>query len=536
MTEEQKHFQTIQDLLTAGGKMTRREFIRKAAILGIGMTAASGMWSKSVQAAQPKRGGHFILGMGHGSTTDSLDPATQENFFATNFGYTRHNHIAEVSPEGKIVPELAESWEATPDAKTWHFKVRKGVQFHNGQSLEANDFVTSVNHHRDKDSKSPAKALLKNMVDIKANGKHEFTITLKSGDAGFPYIISDYHIPIMPTKDGKTDWASGIGAGGYKVDSYEPGVSARMTRFPNYWKLPHRAHFDSIEMLTIADTAARTTALKTGSIHCMDRADLKTVHLLKRVPGLRIEDVTGFAHYSMPMHTQKAPFDNNDVRLALKLAIDREKILKTVLRGYGKVGNDHPISPANEFYASELPQRVYDPEKAKYHVKKAGLGSLTVKLHAAEAAFAGATDAAILAREHAAKAGIKIEVVRAPNDGYWSNIWTKVGWCMCYWGGRPTEDWMFTTAYAADAAWNDAHWKHDRFNKLLKEGRAELDPKKRRTIYVEMQQIVRDEGGTAVPLFNNYVGACIDKLKHGPHIAGNWDLDGAKINERWWFA
>jgi peptide/nickel transport system substrate-binding protein len=95
---------------------------------------------------------------------------------------------------------------------------------------------------------------------------------------------------------------------------------------------------------------------------------------------------------------------------------------------------------------------------------------------------------------------------------------------------------MFTTAYAADAAWNDAHWEHKRFNELLIKGRAELDPKKRREIYVELQSIVRDEGGTVVPLFNNYVFACADKVKHGPHIAGNWDLDGEKINERWWFA
>ena len=337
MTEKQKQFETIESLLAAGKKMTRREFIRNAAILGIGMTAASGMWSKTVEAAKPKKGGHFVLAMGHGSTTDSLDPATQENFFATNFGYTRHNHIAEYSPEGKLIPELAESWEATPDAKTWHFKVRKGVEFHNGQTIEANDFVVSINHHRGEDSKSPAKALFKAIDDIKTDGKYAFTIKLKSGDAGFPYIISDYHVPVMPTKDGKTDWQSGIGAGPYVVDSYEPGVSMRSHRFPNYWKLPDRAHFDSIEMLTIADTSARTNALKTGQIHAMDRCDLKTVHLLKRMPGIRIIDTTGFAHYTMPMHTKKAPFDNNDVRLALKLAIDREAILKTVLRGYGIV-------------------------------------------------------------------------------------------------------------------------------------------------------------------------------------------------------
>jgi peptide/nickel transport system substrate-binding protein len=199
------------------------------------------------------------------------------------------------------------------------------------------------------------------------------------------------------------------------------------------------------------------------------------------------------------------------------------------------VGNDHPISPANEFYASELPQRVYDPEKAKYHLKKAGLSKLKVKLQTAEAAFTGAPDVALLCKEHAAKAGIDIDVVRAPNDGYWSNVWLKAGWCMCYWYGRPTEDFMFSTVYAEDASWNETHWKHERFNKLLIEGRAELDPKKRREIYVEMQRSVRDEGGSVIPLFNDYVFACNDKAKSGK-ISGNINCDGGKLCERWWFA
>jgi peptide/nickel transport system substrate-binding protein len=207
-----------------------------------------------------------------------------------------------------------------------------------------------------------------------------------------------------------------------------------------------------------------------------------------------------------------------------------------VLRGYGAPANDHPISPANEFFAKDLPQRVYDPDKAKFHVKRSGVGKLKVKLHAADAAFAGAVDAAVLCKEYARKADIDIEVVRVPDDGYWSDTWTNVGWCMCYWGGRPTEDWMFSTAYAADAPWNDAHWEHERFNKLLVMGRAELNYKKRAEIYAEMQQICRDEGGTIVPLYNNYVFAGTDKLQHGPNLAGNWDLDGFKIGERWWFA
>jgi peptide/nickel transport system substrate-binding protein len=126
-------------------------------------------------------------------------------------------------------------------------------------------------------------------------------------------------------------------------------------------------------------------------------------------------------------------------------------------------------------------------------------------------------------------------VVREPNDGYWSNVWMAKPWCMCYWGGRPTEDWMFSTAYAASATWNDTFWKHGRFNKLLLEARTELNEAKRREMYVEMQTIVSNEGGVVIPMFNNHLFAMSTKVQHG-EMAGNWDLDGYKALERWWFA
>ena len=140
----------------------------------------------------------------------------------------------------------------------------------------------------------------------------------------------------------------------------------------------------------------------------------------------------------------------------------------------------------------------------------------------------------LLYREHAAKTGITINVVREPNDGYWSNVWMKKPWSAVYWGGRPTEDWMFSTAYAEGAAWNDSFWVHERFNQLLKEARTELNEAKRRDMYVEMQQIVSNEGGVVVPMFANYVFAMNNNVQHDV-MAANWSLDGNKGAERWWF-
>jgi peptide/nickel transport system substrate-binding protein len=158
-----------------------------------------------------------------------------------------------------------------------------------------------------------------------------------------------------------------------------------------------------------------------------------------------------------------------------------------------------------------------------------------VELSAAEGAYAEAVNAAVLYKEHAAKSGIEINVIREPNDGYWKSVWMKKAFCAVYWSGRPTPDWMFTLAYSEGSNWNDTYWKHDRFNKLLLQARAELDQAKRREMYIEMQTIVRNEGGTVIPVFANWVFAMNKKVQHG-EMAGNWDLDGAKGAERWWFA
>jgi peptide/nickel transport system substrate-binding protein len=524
----------LQRLLRSA-QISRRAFMSRAAALGITTGLASSLASRAVQAGTPKQGGRFRVGLGHGSTTDSLDPATFENDFAIFTGHGYRNHLTEASNTDELVGDLAESWEASDDAVTWTFKLRQGVEFHSGKTMDAGDVVASINHHRGEDSKSAAKGIVDAVTDVKADGNDTVVFTLDAGNADFPFIVSDYHLAIMPANaDGSVDWRSGVGTGAYVLQNYEPGVRMDFKRNPSYWK-DGRGHFDEVEALTIADPTARTNALTTGEIDFMDRPDIKTLHLIERMPNVKVEETSGTAHYTFAMRTDTPPFDNNDVRLALKYALDREAILQSVVRGHGVVGNDHPIGRSNRYHADELPQRVYDPDKAKFHLKKAGLDSLSVDLSAADAAFNGAVDAAVLYREHAAKAGIEINVVREPNDGYWSNVWMKKPWSAVYWSGRLTEDWMCSTAYAEGANWNDTFWKHERFNKLLLEARTELNEPKRREMYVEMQRIVSDEGGVVVPIFNNYVWITSAKVDHDT-MSGAWPNDGQKAMERWWFA
>ncbi len=528
-----KEFEDLKRLVS-DGRISRREFIRRSTALGLVAAIPSALLAEEAKATEPKRGGRLIQAVGGGATSDSLDGAALLDTHNVNVSWQVRNSMTEVLSDGSVTGELVEDdWEASDDASQWVFKVKKDVEFHNGKTLDAEDIVFSINHHRGPDSKSGGSGAVSGIEDIKADGKDTVVFTLTSGNADFPFLMADYHLTIVPA-DTK-DFSDGMGTGPFTLKAWEPGVRAETARNPNYHK-EGRPYFDEVETLNVLDVAARMSAVQTGSVHCIDQPDLKTLHLLEKEPGIVVREAAGTKHFSYPMLTNRTPYDDNHVRTALKYAVDREALLRTMLRGHGYVGNDHPIGRGQRYFADDLEQRVYDPDKARWHLQQAGLSSLDVTLHASDI-YPGGVDGAVLFKEHAAKAGINIEVERVPTDGYWSDIWRKEDWSVCTWSGRATEDWMFSTAYLSTADWNDmGPWKNETFDKLLIEARAELDEERRRSLYGEMQRIVRDEGGVVIPVFASWVMALSDKLGTPAELAGNWVMDGNKSAERWWFA
>ena len=338
-----------QHLLT--GKVTRRGFMTNAIALGVSLTTASAFMSQA-EAAKPKRGGRLRQGVTGGATSDILDPGQILDHYMINvqFGQLR-NGLTEVSPTGELIPELAESWDSSSDAKTWTFAIRQGVEFHNGKTLDTQDVVDSINHHLGEGNKSAANGILVGIESVKADGNN-VVVSLSGGDADFPFLLSDYHLGICPSKgDGKIDWESGVGTGGYILGDHEAGVRTLTKRNPNYWK-EGMGHFDEVETLQIADATARTNALRTGELDVMNNVQVKTVSRLEKIDGIVIRSTTGNKQVTLPMRTDTAPYDNNHVRLAVKHIIDREQWLQKVAFGYGELGNDNPIGPANIYRAT----------------------------------------------------------------------------------------------------------------------------------------------------------------------------------------
>ncbi|MEW2915316.1 ABC transporter substrate-binding protein [Leisingera sp. JC11] len=490
----------------AAGKLSRRDFLGKAAALGFTAVSANLLLSTAAKAAGPQKGGTIRLGLQGGSTTDSLDPALVTNTVGLMVTRLWGETLVELADDGGIEGKLAESYEASADAKTWTFKLRSGVTYSNGQSVTADDVVKTMERHSGEDTKSGALGIMRGIKDVRADGD-SVVFELDSPNADLPYLLADYHLIIQPN-GGNDDPAAPIGTGPYIIKSADMGVRFVAEKNPNYWG--DLGNADTVEIIVINDDTARVAALQSGQVDVIDRVPPRTAKLVDRAPNITVHSTSAAGHYVFIMHCNTAPFDNNDVRMALKYGINRQEMVDKILNGYGTVGNDTPINASYPMY-TELEQRQFDPDKAMHHLKKAGHEG-SILLRTSDNSFPGAPDASALFQQSLSSAGIQLDVKREPNDGYWSEVWNAKPFCTSYWGGRPTQDQMFTTAYLSTADWNDTRFNNEQFDQMLVAARGELDVAKRTQMYADMSTILRDEGGLICPMFNDFVEATTDKV------------------------
>jgi peptide/nickel transport system substrate-binding protein len=509
------------------GRLDRRQFMGRAGALGLTTVLASSLITSAAHAQGPVKGGTIRVGVDGGSTTDSLDPALSTNNTMGLISFLWGERLVNLTSEGDLEYVLAEEISSSPDAKTWTFKIRKGVNFSNGKSLEAEDVLATLERHAGEDSKSGALGILKDIASMRAESG-TVIVELKNPNADFPYLMTDFHLLIQPN-GGKDNPAAAIGTGPYILKDVEPGVRVSAEKNPNYWN--EYGYAETVEIIVLNDDTARTSALQSGQVHMITRVPPKVAGLMSKVPGIKISKRSGPGHYVFIMHCDTAPFDNNDLRMALKYAINRQEMVDKILFGYGSVGNDTCINSSYPLF-TEVEQREYDPEKAAFHFKASGHDG-AVLLRTSDNSFPSAPDAAQLFQQSAAAAGIQLEIKREPNDGYWSDVWNKKPFCTSYWAGRPVQDQMLSTAYLSTADWNDTRFKNEKFDQLIIAARGELNQDKRRVMYADANSILQNEGGLISPMFNDFVSGISDKIGGYKETKG-FDLMDLLATSRTW--
>jgi peptide/nickel transport system substrate-binding protein len=510
---------------------SRRDVMRLLAAAGITTSFAGPLIGSatSALAQTPKKGGKIrVAGFGS-STADTLDPAKQS--YSTDYCRCTmfYNGLTDLDDRLNPTLALAESIEHEK-ATVWTIKLRKGVQFHDGKELTSEDVVFSLKRHHDPATGSKAKALADQMKEIEATGTHEVKITLAGPNADFPVVLGTYHFLIA--KAGTTDFTKGIGTGPFICKEFTPGVRSIAVRNQNYWKQSGGPYLDEIEFFGIPDVGARVNALLAGDVQFIGNVNPSSAKLILASKGFSILETKSGNYTDLVMRGDTAPGNNADFVLGMKHLLNRDIIKRNVFQGYAEVANDQPVPPLNRYYAADIPQRTYDPEKAKFHLNKAGVLGSTIPVVTSPAAGAS-VEMGLLLQQAAQTVGLKIDLKQVPADGYWSNYWMKVPVGYGNINARPTADILFTLFFQSGAAWNESAWKNEKFDQLLIAARAETDEAKRKQMYTDMQVLIHESSGIGIPVFINGLDAHTDKLK-GLRPMGTGSMMGYAFGEHVW--
>ena len=497
--------------------MSRRNALQMLGLAGVAVAGASSLFGAAgklfadEEAATPgkgKPGGRIRVAGQTSSTADTLDPAKG----SSSTDYVRHymfyNGLTRF--DSHMVPqlELAERIETT-DAKLWVITLRKEVTFHNGKALTAADVVFSLLRHKDPITGSKVLPLAEQFAEVKANGTHEVQIQLSGPNAELPSILAISHLLIVP--EGTSDFSQGIGTGPFKVKEFKPGVRSIGVRNTSYWK-PGLPYLDEIEFIGIADEPSRVNALLSGDVQIINEVNPRSTVRIKGSTKHRVVDSPSGNYTDLIIRQDQMPGQSPEFTQAMKLLLDREQIKSAIFRGYARVGNDHPIAPGARFFNADLPQRIYDPEKARFLLKKAGMESISMPLMCSPAAT-GSVDIAVLLQQSAKEAGLKLDVNRLPGDGYWSNHWAKHPLTFGNINPRPNADMLFSQFFQSTAPWNESGWKNEQFDQLLVQARGETDEAKRGKMYADMQTLVHEHSGIGVPVFISNIDAADQRVK-----------------------
>ena len=508
---------------------TRREAMSMMTAAGFSLAAAGSIvaGASEARAATPQKGGSVKMCPSVHGPDDTMDPAMA----TSDISYARHrghyNSLIQLNDDIIPQPELAEEFSANSDATEWTFKLRKDVEWHDGSKFGADDVVYSMNRHYGDESISVVKALVSVVKEWKKTGPYEVKAILNSPYSDLAAVLGEKQFKIV--KDGTTDFSNPVGTGPYTLKDFQPGVRSIQVRNENYWR--DGGNFDEIQIFAITDSVARVNALLSGDIDMMSDLDPKAIKQVETNPNTEAKSAPSGAYMGMCMMLDRAPGNNPDFVKGMKLLQRREKIVKSLLKGHGTVGNDQPINSAyGADFCSDLAMTPFDPDQAKFHLNKSGITS--AEINVAEVS-PGITDAVLMWQRECSKIGFDLQVKKVPNDGFWGAVWMQTPLNVTTWNMRPTATIMLDIAFSPDAPWNDTLWKNDRMGELLTLAKSETDPGKRYEIQCEMQTLAHDESGMIIPAHANIVDAHSSKIRGIPNLSlGN--LGGAEWPEFAW--
>jgi peptide/nickel transport system substrate-binding protein len=488
------------------GELTRRRLLQGAGagilvVGGGGLLAACGGGSSGTTSAvtgggedKPVAGGVLRVGAQGGSNTDTLDA----NNILSNTDFARvaqlYDPLVRLSTKGHPENVLATSVTPNKTATQWTIKIRKGVKFHDGKTLTAKDVLYTFN--RVITGQFSAAVILGSLNLKRSKAVDDETLVLQF-DSPYSFFYEAiaarfetlYIIPIgyNPKKP--------IGTGPFKLKSFTPGRESVTVKFDEYWDHP-KPYLDEIRTININEESAQVSALQSRQVDCIDNLTAASVSTLEGA-GFVVSIAKTGGWTPLCMRVDKAPFNDNRVREALKLAVDRPGMIESVFSGNGNIANDYFGKYTKAVESVELPQHEQDIEKAESLLKAAGQSGLSVQLYTTEIAPGMAQTAAVLSTQ-AEAAGIKVAVVKQPSTEYFARSFLKVPFGMDYW---PYQPYLVAAGQAnvTGGVFSFTKFSNSTYDKYYNEATRTLDENRQEELIHEMVKIDWAEGGNIIP-------------------------------------
>jgi peptide/nickel transport system substrate-binding protein len=494
-------------IVTAQAQHFSRRGVIGAGLAGTGLLALGG-WASQSGAEIPKRGGIIRVATHSASTSDTLDPGKG----GTALDYIRHFMLYSgltCVEDSKLTPQLSLARALdTDDLINWHIDLQRGVRFHDGSELTAADVVHSLLRHKDPAIGSKMLTLAAQFAEVRSDGRYGVTLKLSGANADLPNLLAMSHMLIVKAGQARPD---GTGTGPFRLEEFKPGVHTLLARNADYW-IPGRPNLDRIELIAIPDEVSRVNALLSGDVQVINAVSPRSVRRIESDPNYAAMVTPSSLYTNVIMRQNMLPTNNPDFVEAVKLMIDRPLINRAVFRDFATIANDHPIAPFQPYFNSDLPQTMLDTDKARWHVKRSGLVGIRLPLYCSTAAE-GSVDMASILQEYGSQVGLSFAVNRMPSDGYYSTHWMRHPMTFGNTNPRPTADLLFSLFFQSTASWNESGWRDERFDQLLVQARGIGDQALRSELYGEMQKIVRDRCGVAIPVFISLIDGYDRRLK-----------------------
>jgi peptide/nickel transport system substrate-binding protein len=485
--------------------LSRRSLLRGVAIGGAAIGAGAllsactssdpgptGSTGTSGASASPKRGGKARIGFADGGPDETLNPLSLPTFIGLARTQSLYDRLYQTDPNLVSQPRLAESAEGSADATVWRVKLKSGVTWHDGKPFTADDVLWTVAWIQDPKSASEAASVLA-PIDIAKSRKvsdTEIEFVLKQPYGDFKSLLAQKAFLIVPNGQ-KTFTPDNVnGTGPYKLSKFAAGSVTILDRNDDYFG--GSPYLDQLEFRTIAESNARLNALTGGEIDALAFLDFTQARASKDDPSIQLVIATGATNVPITMRLDSAPFTDPRVRQAFRLAVDRQALVDNVLQGFGKVANDlHGFGYPS--YNSDLPQRTYDPEKAKGLLKAAGAENVSVTLYTSKT-VSGMQESATVFKEQAKSSGIDVQLKVLDASSYFANdLYLKAPFYQSAWGNS-FED-QAVQGLLSDSPYNETGWNKPDWEKKFRAAQSIADDTARNAAYKDLQVDLYDEGG-----------------------------------------